>query len=75
MIDLFHVKAVYDYFAIIKNNQRDNIAMKMIMPFLVPAMFLLDIPRFIGNSMCGEITFRLGTEASAVGNKDDDPFA
>ena len=48
--------------------------MKMIMPFLVPAMVLLDIPRFIRNSMSGEKTFRLGAVASAIGNKNDNPF-
>lgn len=44
--------------------------MKMVMPFPVPAVVLLDIPRFIGNSMGGEKTFRLGAEASAISNKD-----
>lgn len=70
----FGIIAVNDPLAVVKDNQRYDVTVKMIIPFTVPAVVLLDVSCLIGDSMCGEKTFRLGAEASAIGNKDHNPL-
>jgi hypothetical protein len=74
LLDLFQVKAVYHNFTIVKYDHWHDISVKVSMPLVVPTVFLLNISYFSQNTTLGEITFRLGTVASAVGDKDDNPL-
>lgn len=68
------IESVHHLLAIVKHNQRHDVALPVLLPFLVVATVVLDIARLEGQSKCGEIPFRLGTVASAVGNVQHNPF-
>jgi len=74
LFDAPWVKAVNHLLSVIKDDQRHNVTVKVVVPFTVKTVILLNIPCFKKDVTCGEKTFRLGTVASAISYKDDNPF-
>ena len=75
ILQSFGVIAVQHLSAVIEHSQRYDIAMKVIMPFTVKAVFMLNIACLKGDFAFGEKTFHLCAVSSAISNKDHNPFA
>lgn len=69
LLNGLRIIAVEYFSAVIKDNQRHDISMKVIMPFMIPAILFLNVPQFKGDRAYGEKTFRLGAVASAISDK------
>lgn len=68
------IKAVDDPGAVVNNDQRYDIAVKLVAPLPIPAVLFLDIACLESDGTCGEKPFRPGAVASAVGHVDHYPL-
>lgn len=72
LLDGGNVAPVDDPFAVVENDQRDDVAMVALAPFLACLPVGADVSFYMGDFFAGEITFHLGAVGSAAADEDGD---